>query len=189
MNAPLRDYLLTGECFFERTPSGRLVHIEHHRVDFRNPWEAIKSFDDGCKGPAMNFNAFCDDVLGRAHGACLIAGSTPPKGYDDPAKTKQLLACCAIVVRDRGLQWCRDNPRRFRDEVLKHLGLLARLGIGLASLFGGPSVWLMLAGWIIPAVLDWITAQMVANATAWGIGEDVLGDQAQRFLDELRHAP
>ncbi len=136
----------------------------------------------------MNFDGFCADILERAHRTSAFASSAPPKGHDDEAKTKKVLACCAIVIRDRGLQWCRDNPRKFEDAVKSKLGTAARIAIFVLGFLTGGSVWLSLLGWIIPAVIDWLTTQMQVAGAAWGIGEDVIGDQAQRFLDGLNHA-
>lgn len=129
----------------------------------------------------MNFSDFEAAILARAQHSAACAGGKLPVCHADHDKTRKILAACAVVIAERGPHWCRSNPHQFRLAVLSQLGLVIKVLLTIASIFTGGGVWLTLLGWLLPAVLDWLTlAPNVRGAAAQDI--TALGHEAAFIL-------
>jgi hypothetical protein len=135
-----------------------------------------------------HFAAFRDEILTRAHASSVRNGfADAPSGHDDK-RAKQVIAACAVVIRDRGAEWCRDNPSLFRSDVLKQLGMAVRIALFVAGMFGG-GIWLTLLRWILPVVIEWLTntyAAVGATGDVAAVNFDAIGYEAWRFLEDSR---
>lgn len=85
-------------------------------------------------------------------------------------QARQMTAAAALVVDDRGVEWCRRHPREFREAIFRKLGFWANLALGLLGLFTGGGVWLTLARILIPAVLSFLSDR--SAGIVFGAGSD-----------------
>ncbi len=115
----------------------------------------------------MTYADFRDQVLQHAHNGSRIAASAPPAGFADERANK-VIAACALVLQERGVEWAFANQREFFELVKNNLGTWISLVLTVASLFGG-GPWLLLLRWIVPAVIDWIILQRQV-AGSYGLG-------------------
>lgn len=97
------------------------------------------------------YAAFRRSVLTRINLAAGVAATREPT--DD--KPDRVIAAAALVLSERGPQWCLDNPTAYRDLTLKKLGPFIKIAATLLGILtGGSTIWLSLAASIIPAILE-----------------------------------
>jgi len=85
----------------------------------------------------------------------------PSRSLLERPEAKQLTAAAALVISERGEEWCLAHPIEFRAEVVKHLGTIAQIAITLLSFVTGVGgVWVLLARILIPAILSFLSARV-----------------------------
>ena len=109
-----------------------------------------------------------------------FGGSKVDPIFLHPKKSNQLIAAAVLVASERGVDWCSANPQAFADATISNLGTWIKIGLWVASFFaGGAGIWLTLASWILPSVIDWFV-----NREAFGASEfDTLQSGATYFLE------
>lgn len=107
----------------------------------------------------MTLNQFQSEILRRS----LVCGGKCPKQYSD-ARTKDVLAAAAVLIKQHGPEYCINNQKWFVDNVLKSLGFWTGLAKVLLALTGVGSIYLAIATWVIPIVIDWLREKMLDTA-------------------------
>lgn len=128
----------------------------------------------------MSLREFQRDVM-RDAVAFGGDGENPLIGHEK--KAEQVLAAAVLVANERGPEWCAGNPEAYQTAVINSLGIWLKVAVFIAGLFTGGSLWLTLAGYLLPAVISWFTAQ--AAAGAYGSASDELASlarEAEEFL-------
>lgn len=111
----------------------------------------------------MIYTEFHNSVLVKVN---LARGYSATRTPRDDGRTDRVIAAAAVVLSERGPQWCLDNPKGFTDAVQLSLGTWVKIGIALAGLFtGGGSIWISLIGEVIPAVLELLQERLRAVAS------------------------
>lgn len=101
----------------------------------------------------MNWSSYRTAVL---HRASLAAGYSACRAPGDEGKADKVLAAAAIVIADKGPDWCIANPRAFTDLVKANLGTVVRVVLTVVSLLTGGGTWLLLLRTLLPAVLEYL---------------------------------
>ncbi|MFM7011235.1 MAG: hypothetical protein ACKO0Z_18240 [Betaproteobacteria bacterium] len=101
----------------------------------------------------------------------------------DYAKVTPILAAAAIVIRDKGAQWCLSDESRFLQEIVRSLNFWLGLGIVIATIATGGVVWIAIAKFVLPYILEFLREQMASGC--FGIGaepNEVFGEGAENAL-------
>jgi hypothetical protein len=115
---------------------------------------------------AATFDEFERQVLRNAF-ACGYTGRDYATRRQNPKQTRQLIAAAACVIAKRGPRWCVENPKRFQRDTLRRLTWVAQIVLSIVGIFSGGSVWLVLARFLIPAILALLERQY-QNAGEFG---------------------
>jgi hypothetical protein len=122
----------------------------------------------------MDFDQYHDTVL--EHAIAFGDASNVARAIRKPGKrpsrkkpsqtllerpeAKQLTAAAALVIAERGEEWCLAHPTEFRSALIKHLGTIAQIVLTVAGFVTGTGgVWMILAKILIPAILSYLSTR------------------------------
>lgn len=80
------------------------------------------------------------------------------------SKAKRVTAAAAVVIAERGEEWCRRNPKKFEASVLSRLGIVANIAITILGIFSGGGIWIALVKILIPAVIWFLNDRLSADS-------------------------
>jgi hypothetical protein len=133
----------------------------------------------------MDFNTYHAAVVYRTRSFASAAQGFKRKQVKQKdlngAKARRITAAAALVIADRGEEWCRRNPQAFEASVLSHLGTIANIAITLFGIFSGGGIWIALAKILIPAVITFLVDRAM---TPPGVFGGVLVDDFESLYDE-----
>lgn len=126
-----------------------------------------------------------ETLINAGCGYCL---STNEKSYVSKhrGKLKQIIASGTIVIEKNGIKWAQDNPEDFAKSAISNLGFWLKLALFVGGLFlGGSSLWITLAKFILPFLIDIFIKQAAFGVCGVGAGDEKVSsfaDGAREFL-------
>ena len=78
---------------------------------------------------------------------------------NEKKKSDRVLAAAVEVASKRGAKWCLENPVLFQELVWDRVSIFVKIVLGILSIFGGPSVLLLILGILIPLFLRWLESR------------------------------
>jgi hypothetical protein len=118
-----------------------------------------------------------DDVQQLAVGSRGTSRARKPKRVArallDRDEARTITAAAALVIQDRGEEWCFKHPAAFQADVISYLPLVARIVLTAASLLlGGGGVWVILLRTLIPAVIDLLLSRSARPAEPTAVADE-----------------
>lgn len=128
----------------------------------------------------VEFKSFSEQVLQRALTCGGPNDPNPVVGHED--KVDALTAAAVVVTKQYGIQWVKDNPDEAARHVLDQISMWVKIAVFFAGFFTGGALWLTLAGWIIPIVIDLIEREEFSGACGLA-AVDKLAAGASEFME------
>jgi hypothetical protein len=125
----------------------------------------------------MNFEQWRLEISRRAF-AC---GGT--RDFSDKEQDA-VIAAAAVVLAKKGPEWCASHPEAFKAAVGNQLGAWVRVALWIARLFMGSNPILLLLGFILPVIVDFLVEhiELASTGACAAMDWNTMGKEAEQFM-------